>query len=322
MKRILITAIGSFSADAVINNLKRADCYVVGCDIYPRELVANMLDVESFYQAPLAINEEAYLKFICEICETEMIEYIIPLTDVEVDILSASRELFLEKNIILCISDEASIKVCRNKYLLYQFLNKYENVQLIPTRLLTEINVGESQFPVVVKPYNGRSSQGLQYINDVKELDLLDKVNDVSQYIVQPKIEGKVVTVDVIRDPEKKMIIAVCRKELLRTLNGAGLSVRVFHDEKLERKAKEIAEYLNIKGCVNFEFIETREGEHFFLECNPRFSGGIKFSCMAGYDFIVNHLECFAGNGIEQKCEIQEMYIARKYKEVITKGPC
>ena len=104
MKHILVTAIGSFSADAVINNLKQAKYYVVGCDIYSQELLANTLDVDSFYQAPLATGKEGYLEFIYEICEKEKIDYIIPLTDVEVDILNANREFFLEKNVALCIS--------------------------------------------------------------------------------------------------------------------------------------------------------------------------------------------------------------------------
>lgn len=319
MKRILVTAIGSFSADAVINNLKKAECYVVGCDIYSQELIANVLDVDFFYQAPLATNEEGYLEFIYEICEREKIDYIIPLTDVEVDILNANRDFFMDKKIVICISDEATVKVCRNKYLLYQFLKNCKNVQLIPTILLEKADHGKIQFPIVMKPYDGRSSQGLRYISDVKELELFAKNNDVSKYIMQPKIEGEVVTVDVIRESEKNIMVAVCRKELLRTSNGAGLSVHVFHDEALEGKAKEIAVCLNIKGCVNFEFIETDAGEYYFLECNPRFSGGVKFSCMAGYDFIANHLKCFEQNEIEQKCEIQEMYIARKYKEFITK---
>lgn len=87
--------------------------------------------------------------------------------------------------------------------------------------------------------------------------------------------------------------------ELLRTLNGAGTSVQVFRDPVLEKICEEIAGALDVKGCVNFEFIEhhTEQGETewYFLECNPRFAGGVAFSCMAGYDMVKNHLRCFAG---------------------------
>ena len=81
-----------------------------------------------------------------------------------------------------------------------------------------------------------------------------------------------VVTVDVVRDRADNCV-AVARKELLRTLNGAGTSVHVFHDEELEQKSKDLARLLKITGCVNFEFILDKDGNYHFLECNPRFSG-------------------------------------------------
>lgn len=83
------------------------------------------------------------------------------------------------------------------------------------------------------------------------------------------------------------------------SLNGAGTSVQVFRDPVLEKICEAIAGALDVKGCVNFEFIEhhTEQGEvlWYFLECNPRFAGGVAFSCMAGYDMVKNHLRCFAG---------------------------
>ena len=68
---------------------------------------------------------------------------------------------------------------------------------------------------------------------------------------------------------------------------------------------------------MNFEFIESK-GKKFFLECNPRFSGGVKFTCMSGYDCILNHLRCFQGKEIEDNKGIIQQYIARKYEEYVT----
>lgn len=318
MKRVLVTAIGSFSADAVIQYLKQEGCMVIGCDIYPGEWVANALDVDRFYQAPLASDQEKYLNFLDAICAKEKINYLIPLTDVEVDILNMNRERFEAKEIILCISGENCIRLCRNKYLLYHHLKQYGGIQLISTELLEKQDCEKIDYPVIVKPYDGRSSQGLQYIRNYEEMAYFIEHHDISKYIVQPQIEGSIVTVDVIRDDQHQIKTAVCRRELLRTLNGAGLSVQVFRDERLEREAAQLADYLQIQGCVNFEFICTKEGKYYFLECNPRFSGGVKFSCMAGYNFIVNHLKCFTGEDIESQCNVKEMYIARKYQEIIT----
>ena len=55
MPNILITAIGSFSADIVIKKLHQNECFVVGTDIYPREWIVDAFNVEKFYTVPMAI---------------------------------------------------------------------------------------------------------------------------------------------------------------------------------------------------------------------------------------------------------------------------
>ena len=96
-------------------------------------------------------------------------------------------------------------------------------------------------------------------------------------------------------------------------------SVQVFRNRQLEERCRAIAGLLGIRGCVNMEFIEDRDGVYHMLECNPRFSGGVEFSCLAGYDCVTNHLRCFEGREIERDDRITGMYIARKYEEYITK---
>ena len=49
---LLVTAIGSFSADCVINSLRKVGHTVVGCDIYPPEWHAVSKDCNWVYQAP------------------------------------------------------------------------------------------------------------------------------------------------------------------------------------------------------------------------------------------------------------------------------
>ena len=50
---LLVTAIGSFSADCVINSLRKVGHTVVGCDIYPPEWHAVSKDCNWVYQGPI-----------------------------------------------------------------------------------------------------------------------------------------------------------------------------------------------------------------------------------------------------------------------------
>jgi len=317
MKRVLVTAIGSLSADIVIKTLHREGYYVVGTDIYPKEWVVDAKNVDEFYKVPMAADREEYVNRLSEICREKEIDFICPLTDVEIDILNENRNIF-ENSSILCMSGYEAIQICRNKKKTADRLKKTNICRVIPDYDDGDMENRRVRFPVVAKPVSGRSSQGLKVFQDEEEFYRFYGRVEKEDYLFQPYIEGNVVTVDVVRDKNTGQCAAVARRELLRTLNGAGLSVQVFRDEELESACAGLAGILDITGCVNFEFIEAADGAKYLLECNPRFSGGVEFSVMAGYDFVTNHIRCFENKPIETKRNVQEHWIARKYEEYIT----
>lgn len=321
MSNILITAIGSFSADIVIKNLKKYEHRIIGTDVNQKEVIVDAYNVDKFYRSPYASNEMEYINFIVDLIKKENIQYIFPLIDYEIDVINKYRKIIEKRGCTVCISDHDVIDVCRNKMESYEFLSKKGLTDCIPTQRLSEVKDFSSiEYPLVLKPCDGRSSQGLKYVNNASELtnciDEIDKYN----YICQPKIDGIVVTVDVLRDINTGKIVSVARKELLRTSNGAGISVYVFKDSNLELIVNKIANALNIKGCVNFEFIYNEESEkYFFIECNPRFSGGVEFSCIASYDMVINHLNVYIGKKIDNINPFKNQFIARKYEEFVTR---
>lgn len=322
MKTVLITSIGSYAAEAAIKKLKQEGYRVLGCDIYPREWVVNADEPDVFYQAPYATERDAYLGFIKTLCREEQVDALLPLTDIEIDVLTDSP-IRDDERTALWISGRETIGLCRDKLRLEAFLAKQAVCRTIPGRRLSEVRAEAKElcYPVVVKPYNGRSSQGLSIISDAEEfLHLKKRLRaEADRFLVQEKIEGSVITVDVVRNPESGQTICMPRKELLRTLNGCGTTVYLFSDTELERQCVDIAAALDIRGCVNFEFIEDGGGRYHFLECNPRFSGGVAFSCLAGYDMIKNHVRCFTGAALDAKVEQPSCYMARRYTEYQTK---
>lgn len=322
---ILVTAIGSFSAVTVIESLKRDGYRVVGCDIYPAEWVANSRIVDMFYKAPYATDRPAYEEFVKVVCRQEHVAFIMPLTDVEIDLFRGWMTAAEETGAVVCMSERKMLDIIRNKKWLEEYLEPMNICKTIPGRLLSEIAVyGTLEYPLVIKPVDGRSSQRLHIVNSAKEMELVVELcrSELDRYLVQPKISGPIITVDVVRNPETEECVCVPRRELLRTPNGAGTSVYVFKNEDLEKQCRDIAKALNICGCVNFEFVESQAPEETngpgiwnFLECNPRFSGGLAFSAVAGYDMVRNHLNCFRRGSLEPEGEIREQYIARRYAE-------
>ncbi|MCQ2228947.1 MAG: ATP-grasp domain-containing protein [Bacteroidales bacterium] len=311
--RFLITAIGSMSAECVISKLKMAGHFVVGCDIYPKEWHYETKLCDEFYRAPYASHGSEYVKFLLDVCSKHDLSYVIPLTDLEIDVIKFYREVFNQNNIVLCMQSDKVLDIARNKYELSRFFEKDIRVPSIYTHLLSEGIPDDFRFPCIAKPYNGRSSEGL--IRNATKTQVIDIENKES-YIIQEQKLGDVFTVDYCRNDRTKTDVVIPRKELLRTKNGAGLTVEMQTDEKLVDLVSYIGGKLGINGCVNMEFIES-EGEFYLIDINPRFSAGVGFSAMAGYDMVTNHIRCFLNEEIHPQIKLKKQIIIKRYQEVI-----
>ncbi len=321
MKTVLVTSIGSMSSRIIIETLKKNGFRVIGSNIYPEELIVERSLVDVFYNVPRTTHKEEYIDTLQDIIKRESIDYVFPLTDPEIDVINDNREKINVFPCKICISNEKTISLCRNKRRLNEFISSnLKNVKCVPDLKPEEINENRS-FPIVLKPCNGRSSEGVHLIMDYDEWCYYRDHVNLDSSILQPFIEGDVVCADVLRHASGGQIEVLPRREMLRTKNGAGLSVHVFNDPKLIDQCRRLAEQLDINGCVNFEFImKDDKPDYYFLECNPRFSGGIAFSCLSGYDFIMNHLRCFDGSESIDKMDRFDNYFAVKmYTETVTK---
>lgn len=310
---ILLTAIGSFSADCVVREFKKAGHNVIGCDIYPSEWHAVSKDCDSVYRVPLAINKNEYISSIINICKIKKIQYIYPLTDVEIDVFNEYRDIFEEKGIVLCMPSSHFLSYARNKYILFKRFENDINVPSIRTFLTQTDNI-PLLLPCIAKPYNGRSSEGLCKINTEEEFN---RIANTSGYIIQEMIPGSVYTVDYIRSDKLNVDFSIPREELLRTKNGAGITVRISNDQSLIKLVSYIGSSLKLNGVVNMEFIKNSD-KYYLIDINPRFSAGVAFSVKSGYNMILNSLNCYTNGNIE----IGEKYYCglmtkRYYEEIL-----
>ena len=308
-RNILITAIGSFSADCAVRELKRAGHNVWGCDIYPSEWHAVSKELIGTYQVPLATDRDNYVEALLKVANDNAIQYIIPLTDVEIDTLNLNRDAFVSKGITLCMPSKETLAIARDKYALYKMFKDDSIVPTVPT-YKTGVDDIPNCIPCIAKPCNGRSSEGLRFI---KESEELDTVKNNENYIVQKFIAGPICTVDYVRD-EAGNDFSVSREELLRTKNGAGTTVRTFRDEKLIELVSHIGAAINVVGTINMEFIK-HENDYYLIDINPRFSAGVAFSVVAGYNMVLNHLNCHFGKKVDAGTIYHCGLLTKRYHE-------
>lgn len=314
--KILVTAIGSVSALFVIKTIKSMNMGVIGVDIYPKSWIASASEVDFFHQIPNVSQSELYQEKILELCDIYKIRMIIPLTDIEVDYYSNNIDDFSRRGIIVTVSPKEVIDVLRDKLKIRETLLTSE-IDTIPTYRYKDYLKSCGKFPCVAKKINGRSSEGLFVLESANELNA--KLLDTRDYVFQPFILGDIITVDIIKANKNNKSYHISRRELLRTKNGLGLTVEIIQNKKLSLILEEFSNMIDYKGCINLEFIQS--GSTFFLmDVNPRFSGGVAFSNIAGYNFVENHILYFLGqkiNGIKKRNIQYGTIITRKYSEVV-----
>lgn len=314
---VLVTAIGSMSAQAVIKSLREIiGGKINGCDIYHEKWLPSRRLVDGFRTVPHPVEMNHYISFLLDLCREWHINFLVPLTDPEVDILSEFRDDFEAQGINIAISPKWCIRTVRDKQVLFERLAGFVEVKTIPTyELKTCTESDELTFPAIAKPRKGRSSEGLFRILSRHDVDLLLNNPAYQDHIVQPLIPGIVTTVDVVRDPATDSVVCVAREELIRTLNGAGLSVRIIQDIPLTRLVEFLVRTLDVRGAVNIEFIVNQTGAY-LMDFNPRFSAGVAFSIMAGYDMVKNHMRCFTGERLDYRAVLQQGFFAKEFHEL------
>lgn len=313
--RCLITAIGSISAEAVIaGTFRYPEAHVVGCNMHPAKWTAASRLVHVYYQVAPARDRNAYLQDLRDICRREKITHLIPLTDVEVDAISMNRMLFKNEGTLPCISPPSAIDGARDKFALHQRYFADPEIDTIPTIEVEDVRPDWCPFPMLAKPRRGRSSEGHITIADAAELEFWKPRIVDRDYVIQPYISGEVVVVDVVREPSSGACVSVARRELLRTPNGAGISVEVLPRHPCNPRAESIAADLDLHGCVNMEFLVSNE-KFYLMDINPRFSAGVAFSVASGYDMIVNHLRCFDGKNLAPLGRIANNFYSRSFIE-------
>ena len=122
------------------------------------------------------VSDPAYFDRLLKFCRGHTIGLLVSLSDLELPLLARQRERFLEVGTLPVISSPESVDLCFDKWRTLEFLRKHG--QLLPHTylLLGEVCAalarGDISFPLVVKPRWGTASIGIEYPDDVEELEM------------------------------------------------------------------------------------------------------------------------------------------------------
>ena len=180
-----------------------------------------------------------------------------------------------KNNILITHSGAISSALCFNKRLLKHFLKKELNI-LSPKEI---VHKNKIKLPVISKPNWGGSSNGIKFLNNMKELT--KKINN-HQNLIEEIIYGKELTVTVIENNNKIISLGVTEIEFEnkhydyiakytknRSFHFLPARIPKLQYDFLMKTSKKIFRVCGCKGIARLDFIMSQKnGKIYFLEIN------------------------------------------------------
>lgn len=313
-RRVLITALGTMNCTTLVKEIRKLpdNYYIIGADINPQHSIYTSNEVDEYYQFPKATEDRiAYYEFVRQFCIDHNVGIYYCVVDEEVETMALHREDLNKIGVTLCVANTHAVVICHNK-------DKFAvwSEQNVPDNCIKRYSryedVKDEDFPLFVKPIEGRASIGCTKVDNRYELENYKEQWD--SFVVQEFTSGDFIAADVVRC-RKTGYVQVCqRQELLRNSNGCGISVQIVKNELVEKACHTIAEVLDLNGVVNMEFFV---GDNYakIIEVNPRIPAGVAYSCMAGLNIVKLALDIAEGKKVTKYSPIKVgHYFAKRYE--------
>jgi carbamoyl-phosphate synthase large subunit len=314
---ILITGVGSTTAISVIKGLnkqKKYDVNIIGTDMYKENDIAGSAFCDKFFIVPPANNEEEYISRLANIVDTESIDILIPIVDIELEVIAKHKKSL--HNTFVLLSSYETVMTCNDKIKTYEFFNKFR-IPTLKTILLEDFdNLNQKisdcgiNYPMVTKPRKGVSSRDVYKINNIKENILIRRIDNP---IIQENGSGEEYTIDIFGDGNR-LISAVPRKRI-EMRSGISYKGKTVKNDLLIKFSEKIYDKLRFIGPANFQCF-MKDDEIKFFDINPRFSGSLPLTIAAGINTTLLALQLSTGEELEILNNFKEISMCRYWEEI------
>ena len=254
------------------------------------------------------INASNYILFLIEYCKENSIDLVIPTIDTDLLILAREKHRFEDNGVKVLISKLDKVNLCRNKNFTAEY---FEYLGLKAPHTVNDVHIYTAGFPAFIKPKDGSSSINAFRVENME--DLISRSQRMSDYVVQPFVEGKEYTVDVLCDFEGNPIF-ITPRERLAVRAGEVLKTKIHHDETIINDIKMIINDFKPCGPITVQLIqEDSTGINYFIEINPRFGGGAPLSMKAGANSAIAILQMLNSE------ELQYVHCAAKENSLFSR---
>lgn len=313
MKNVLLTSAGrrNYLVDYFRQALAGQGC-VFAADA--SEEAAALQEADRSFILPMA-SDPTYIDTLLSVCKKYQVRLLVSLNDLELPVIAAHRNRFLELGTIPVVSSPEVIDICFDKWATYNFiknigLNSPETFLSLQDAQIA-LKKGSLTFPMVIKPRWGSASIGIDFLEAIEELEMsyhLAKIrllktflgeissrNSDNCLLIQKQLFGEEFGLDIINDLSGQYVTTFVKRKLVMRA-GETDRAEIVENEMLKSIGKKIGRSLGHIGNLDCDvFVDGTDC--YILEMNPRFGGGYPFSHMGGAD-LPSALVAWAENKI------------------------
>jgi carbamoyl-phosphate synthase large subunit len=281
---VLVTGVGGPAGVSVVNALLRAGVRTVAVDCDTSAAGLTLGDVSGI--VPMA-GDPKFVDALCDLALSQGADTIVSTVAEELVALGTRAEDLAGNGIAVWVPSQTAVEQCSDKAVFAAVLTE-AGIATPATGFVASDVSG----PWIVKPRFGRGSR------DVYPCDSVDEVawalRRVVDPIVQTRLSGLEFTVDALVDRDGRFAGGVPRWRL-ETRGGISTKGETFADDRVLIGAAAVLGAVGLRGVACVQGFVTDEDEVVFVECNPRFSGGLPLSLAAGADLVGEYVRGIRG---------------------------
>lgn len=254
-----------------------------------------------FYTIPFP-NYESFKSSLLSILNDIGPSMLIPGADEEASIISKFNDILKQNNILCNVMDHNIVTSISDKFYLYKNIfetNASYTVKCIKVNNNIDLRkasmaLGYPSKKIVLKPRIGRGRRSTYILsedsfeNKIKDIIPHIKMEDVinrnlilkNNMMVMEYVEGEPITIDVLGSKGK--IIHTTIRKWNQKWRFPFPGQKIINDKNIDDLIKVISRLINIHGLIDIDVIRTEKGRIIFLEINPRPSGSVVVSEIAG----------------------------------------
>ena len=318
---ILLLSVGT--RNKVVQYFKRAvgeTGKVIATDM--SEFAPAVYEADKFYRVP-RITDTRYMDIILDICKKENITGVLSLIDPELSLLAQHQEKFAAVGTTVIGSTYELCERALDKMRMYNWLQQHgyncAKSYVDKESFFADVNAGEINYPVFVKPVRGSASIAISKAYDRETVEFL--FNHSSNLMIQEFLDGQEIGADVYVDMLSGEVVSIFTKKKIIMRAGETDKAVSFRDEKLFAMIEKFVSESGWRGQIDIDIFDVN-GEYFISEVNPRFGGGYPHAYECGCDHMEMILKNLAGQKNKKNIGDYESDIyMMKYNEVaIRKG--